>query len=165
MPKGEFVPSFEPTHVTGVDRGTQTCPICKYPTIPGAQVWVSGDEDANVGKLAADLETKISALGLKKFRTFVVFVKPKDTSTADFSKKLEKISEDYKLKNVALVYVSPNDSAIQDYGIDLSSGRVKNTVMVYKGRRIIDNFVNLKADDKGINELNKAVKQAVSAAK
>jgi hypothetical protein len=37
---------------------------------------------------------------------------------------------------------------------------VKNTVFVYRNKRVTAKFVNLKADEKGLAELTKAIEEA-----
>ena len=57
---GGSVSAFEPYHVTGVDRGTNTCPVCKYGAEPAAQVWVNADDSKNVASIARALEAAIA---------------------------------------------------------------------------------------------------------
>lgn len=153
---GESVSAFEPFHVTGPDKGTNTCPVCKYGATPAAQIWVNGDDLDNVGKLAKNLEARIEKAGSKKLKTFFVFLDPSVES------KLPSMAEKLGLKYVALTYVKgPEDEATKTYGINTSS-EVKNTVMVYSKRQVLANIVNLKADEKGLKELDSAIDKALA---
>lgn len=153
---GESVSAFEPFHVTGADRGTYTCPVCKYGPVPAVQIWVNTDNLVNVGKLAQTLETRIDKAGSRNLKTFFVFLDPKlKTVLPGFASK-------YQLKNVALLYVQgANDEATKAYGIN-TSPEVKNTVMVYTKRQVVANYVNLKSDAKGLEALNGAVDKALA---
>ena len=152
---GEAVSAFEPTHVTGPDKGTNTCPVCKYGATSAVQVWVNGDSMANVAKIASTLEKRIDAAGTKNLKSFVLFV-AKPGNEGDLSKKLEKVASDNNLKYVALCYVPKSDESVGVYKINTESD-VKNTVLVYTHRKVTDKFVNLKADEEGLASLNSAV--------
>ena len=156
---GGNLAAFEPTHVSGPDKGTETCPVCKYGMQPAAQVWVNTDDLDNVGKIAATLEGEIAKYGAPKFRAFVVFIPRGDAK--DLSAKLAKLATDYKLKNVALTYVKgPKDEPITNYEINTSAD-TKNTVLVYKDRKVTANMVNLKADKEGLAALVHAIDKTV----
>ena len=63
-----------------------------------------------------------------------------------------------KLQNVALVYLpGPTDEAVKDYEIN-TDAKVKNTVFVYKSRKVKAKFVNFVADKKGTDTLETAIK-------
>src|ERR1019366_6995653 len=49
--KGGVLSAFEPYHVSGADKNTETCPVCKYPTNPAVQVWVNTDDAKNVAAI------------------------------------------------------------------------------------------------------------------
>ena len=153
---GESVSAFEPFHVTGPDKGTNTCPVCKYGVTPAAQIWVNGDDLSNVAKLAKNLEARIDKAGTRKLKTFFVFLDPK------VKDQLPGLAAKYNLKNVAFTYVQgPSDEAAKTYEINTSSA-VKNTVMVYSKRQVVANMVNLKADPSGLKQLNAAIDQALA---
>ncbi len=160
---GEFVSAFEPHHVTGPDRGTDTCPVCKYGATPAVQVWVNQDNWGNVAKIATDLEGQISKNGSKNLKAFVVYVKPSSVKASQVKTDFENIAVANKLSQVALTFVDgPSDAAVGEYKINTDSS-IKNTVLVYSNRAVVKNFVNLKADESGLAGLNAAVKQAVAA--
>lgn len=154
---GEMVTAFEPTHVTGPDAGTQTCPVCKYGNIPAVQVWVNGDKMENVAKIADTLEASIKMEGPAKMKGFVVFIKPQGVSSSALAGQLKMIAQKCHLSNVALLYVDgPTAEPVGQYKINTSS-TVKNTVLVYHDRKVDANFVNLKGTDEGIKSLKIAL--------
>lgn len=157
---GEMVSAFEPTHVTGPDAKTATCPVCKYGAVPAVQVWVHGDSVDNVSKIAKELEASIEMEGPEKLRAFVVFVKSEGTTEKQIVEQLSAIALKSNLKHVALAYVNGSkDPGIEAYKINLGSD-VKNTVMVYHDRKVDANFVNLKSDEKSLAGLKSALMKA-----
>ena len=158
VPVGGIVSAFTPHHVSGADKQTDTCPVCKYPTNPAVQVWVNTDDPKNVAQIADTLEKVAKANTGKKFKAFVVFINPNKEAGAKLGRQLEGIAARENLQNVALVYLpGPTDEAVKDYEIN-TDAKVKNTVFVYKSRKVNAKFVNLVADKKGVDTLETAIK-------
>lgn len=121
------------------------------------QVWINGDSDENVGKIASDLDAQIAKAPPNKLKGFIVFIPKKGEDTSAVEAKLQKLSDANKLHDVAFVYVSgPDDEAVSDYRINKSPD-VKNTVLVYAYHKVNANYVNFKADEKGLEDLNGAI--------
>jgi protocatechuate 3,4-dioxygenase beta subunit len=148
---GESVTPFHPTHITGPDKGTDTCPPCKYGAIPAVQVWVNGDSMENVSKIAGVLNK--NAVGNSKFKGFVIFVsKSKDTT----AKLIQNVATKTGFNAIGMAVIDPGNEAIENYKINLDS-EIKNTVFVYKNKKVMAKFVNLEASDKGLSELGDAI--------
>lgn len=157
---GEMVSAFEPSHVTGPDAGTKTCPVCKYGKTPAVQVWVNGDKPENISKIADALEASIKMEGSDKLKGFIIFIKPKSMTDDALQGQLKMVADKCHLTNVALAYVDgPKSEFVGQYKINTSSD-VKNTVIVYHDMKVNANFVNLKGDEKGLNSLKGAMMQA-----
>ena len=145
--KGETLSAFQPHHVTGADRNSDTCPVCSYPNNPAVQVWVNGDDAKNVRALVHNLEAETTANKARKFKAFVVFINPQRESASAMTAQLAKLGADEKVKNVALAYLpGPDATAVADYKINTSAVEVKNTVFVYRARKVAAKFVNFTAD-------------------
>ena len=158
VPVGGVLSAFTPHHVSGADKQTDTCPVCKYPFNPAVQVWVNTDDPKNVAQIADTLEKVAKANANKKFKAFVVFINPNKQAGDKLGKQLEGIASKENLQNVALVYLpGPSDEAVKDYEIN-TDAKVKNTVFVYKSRKVNAKFVNLVADKKGVDTLETAIK-------
>ena len=157
---GASVYAFEPYHVTGPDAGTVTCPVCKYGFEPGVQVWVHNISDKQVGFIARNLESKLESLGMNKFRAFVVFVEPNSVSDAAARAHLKKLGAENHLKDLALIYVRPNVSALKDYNINLSP-KVKSTMIAYLHRETVKTFVNTPDSKAGAAQISEAVNLAI----
>lgn len=159
---GEYVNAFEPHHVTGPDKNTDTCPVCKYGAIPAVQVWTNGELPENIEKISATLEKAISKAGKDRLKAFVVDLNPTRESAEAMTAKLEKIASAEKLQNVALTYLKgPDAEAVGTYKINVAP-EVKTTVIVYKDMKVLYNFVNMKADKE---DLDKLYESAIEAAK
>ena len=156
---GETLSAFQPHHVTGANKNSDTCPVCMYPQNPAVQVWVNGDDEKNVRALVRNLEQETTANKAKKFKAFVVFINPQRQSASVMNAKLAKIGAEEKLKNVALAYLpGPTDPAVTDYKINTAE-TVKNTVFVYRARKVATKFVNFTADAADLKTLDAAISQ------
>ena len=157
--KGEMLTAFQPHHVTGADRNSDTCPVCMYPQNPAVQVWVNGDDENNARALIRNLEQETVAHKAKKFKAFVVFINPQRQSAAAMKAKLAKIGAEEKVKNVALVYLpGPTDAAVADYKINTAE-TVKNTIFVYRARKVAAKFVNFTANTANLKTLDAAISE------
>jgi hypothetical protein len=160
---GDAVYPFNPVHVTGADKGTKTCPVCKYGGLPAVQVWVNGDSMENITKIASSLEAAVKSQGTGKLKVFVVFIRPSNVASEDFAAQLKTAAEKANIENVAFTYVdSPRAGAVSTYKIN-TTDQVKNTVLVYANRKVVANYVNLKGDESGLKTLGDSVSQAVTA--
>ncbi len=155
--KGGMLSAFHPTHVSGPDKKTNTCPVCKYPENPAVQVWVNNDDPKNVEKLVSTLEKSLEANKDKKMKAFVIYLNPGKKSGKLLEKDLTAMAKKNKIERVSIAYLTnPKDEAISEYKIN-TDAKVKNTVFVYKEREVKTKFVNLVADEKGLEELNQAI--------
>lgn len=135
---GEFIPAYEPTHVSGPDYGTQVCPVCKYTTLPAVQVWVNGDSDENVNRVVKSLDQQVRR-SRHKFKAFVIVLLD---PAKGLSAEAVKAKWDKAYKRVAIAYLPPDSPAVKDYAFNLDP-RVKNTAFVYKDMKLKSKFVNL----------------------
>ena len=148
---GESVTPFHPSHVTGPDKGTDTCPPCKYGARPAVQVWVNGDSTENIAKLASVLNQ--TAGKNENFKGFVIWVSDNKDQAAG---TLKTIAGKHNFDAIGMAVIDPKNEAINNYKINLDK-EVKNTVIVYKNKKVVQKFVNWEANEKGLNELNGAI--------
>jgi len=151
---GEMVTPFHPTHVSGPDKGTDTCPPCKYGALPAVQVWVNNDDEANVMAIAKSLSSEVKA-SKADLKAFVIKLSNCDACVTATKEMAGKAS----LDNIAMAYLPSKDKAIQNYKVNTDAS-VKNTVFVYRDRKVVAKFVNLKADKAGLGELHAAIAKA-----
>lgn len=148
---GESVTPFHPMHVSGPDAGTDTCPPCKYGNRPAVQVWANMDDAANLQAIAKNLSGKVAS-SKNELKAFVINLTHCD-KCIDGTKSMAAKS---KLDNIAFTYLPSDSEFVKNYKVNTES-EVKNTVFVYKNKKVVAKFVNLKADEKGLKELNAAI--------
>ena len=151
---GSEAPAFDPQHVWGPDKGSHACPMCKYGSLQGVLLWVNTDELEDAGRIAARLEREIRERDPKRLRAFVIYTNPGGKPIREVEDLLTSVAEKASLRQVAVTYVpSPTDpktSALYRINPDR---RVRNTVFVYRKRRVVDKFVNLEADEISLQKL------------
>lgn len=124
---------------------------------PAVQVWIHTDDKKNVTKIAEALEKAIQANAKKDLKAFLIFIKPSSVSTEALTKEWGEVAAEKKLERVAFTYVpGPEDPAVRAYGIN-TDAKVKNTIFLYKDKRVEEKFVNLVADEEGLKRLDAAV--------
>jgi len=143
---GDMPPAYDPTHLWGPDKGTNTCPVCKYGMLPAVQVWIQGEPDASTTALALHLEKATSKYASDKFKVFFVFIPAAGASETGYNTALQNWAQKSQLKNVAVTILNKESkSAHADYKIN---SKVKSTVLVYSRLTIRSSFVNVsKAAD------------------
>jgi protocatechuate 3,4-dioxygenase beta subunit len=155
--KGASLPAYHPVHVTGADKGSDTCPVCKYPRNPAAQAWINTDDEKNVAALVAALEKASAKHADSKFKAFVVFMNPNREGADALKARLASLGEKHKIQNVALTFLpGPDDAAVKGYGVN-PDAKVRNTIFVYRNRTVDAKMVNFQADEKGIAALHDAI--------
>ena len=159
---GEDCPAFDPKHVTGPDKGTKACPMCKYGSQQGIMIWMNTDDWNNMALLTSSLEKEISKKGLKKLRVFLMYMNPEGRSKEEMEKMLTDFSAKNELKKVAITYIpSPtDDETAGSYDINPDK-QVKNTILVFKKRGVVDKKINFIATDASIRELLNSVEKGV----
>lgn len=148
---GDMTSAFEPIHVAGPDKGTETCPVCKYGSRPAVQVWHNGDAAQNVVDLANHLDKKVAA-SKNEFKAFTVGI----ADTEAQRDAVVKIGGMIEGGHVGVTYLASSDPALKAYKINTDSS-VKNTVIVYKDRKVVATMVNVKADKAGLKALDAAL--------
>lgn len=119
------------------------------------QAWINGDDPKNVEALAKVLNSAITEKKDAKFMAFFIFTIDDSQRTA-VQDQLTKLADRATLKDLSLTYLSKTDKAVKDYKFNIDP-EVKNTIFVYKNKRVAAKFVNFKADEKGLAQLNEAI--------
>ncbi len=144
---GEDQSSFIPFHAYGPDTGTRACPVCKYGRYHGIIYFVGNHPSwVDIRKWLAFLEQESLSRG-KHLKAYFVYGNANGYSQDQRREELERLGSELGLKSVALTFVpslSDTDSEINLSRVDPS---VENTIVVYRNRKIVDKFVNLKPSD------------------
>lgn len=158
---GKDCPAFDPTHVSGPDKGTKACPMCKYGYQQGVMIWMNTDDWNNISTLTSALEKQIQKKGLKRIRVFLVYMNPDEKSKEEIEKLLTDFSKKNRLEKVAVTYIptptDPKTAGMYDINPDK---KVKNTVIVYKSRGVFNKVINFTATDSTIEALVASVEKA-----
>ncbi|MBI3234629.1 MAG: intradiol ring-cleavage dioxygenase, partial [Bacteroidetes bacterium] len=102
---GEDNPSFTPYHAFGPDKGTRTCPVCKYGRFHGIVYFVGNNPNwGDIKKWLIFLEQE-SIKRSKYLKAYFVYGNEKDYNKSTRQKELENIGIELNLKNTALTFV------------------------------------------------------------
>jgi protocatechuate 3,4-dioxygenase, beta subunit len=160
---GSNCPAFDPLHLSGADAGKKACPMCKYGYGQGVMVWFNHANLDHMSEFVQAFEKEMQAKGEKQLRVFFIYMNPfyKENPSATpqeiLKGKLAKWAEEQNLKKVALTWIpSPVDkTTAKVYDIN---PKAKNTVFVYKSRRVASKWVNIEYNDKSVSEILQALK-------
>ena len=150
---GANCPAFDPHHVSGPDKNSKTCPMCKYGIrSQGLIIWVNDTDWKTLEPILARLENEASTRGLRRFRVFVVYMNPERKPVGDAMREASDVANRLKLKQVALTVIpKPDDpESAKIYNINTDS-QIRNTVLVYSKRKVVYKTTNLA--EKGLNDL------------
>jgi protocatechuate 3,4-dioxygenase beta subunit len=155
---GSNCPAFDPLHLSGVDAGTHTCPMCRYGYGQGIMVWVNHSDIQRMDKFIRLLEHEMQVRGEKKFRVFVLYMNPnwKQTDKPGQSILQHKIKEwcdRENLKKVTVAWLpSPFDESCRNYQINPA---VSNTVLAYKQRKVVAKWINVNYSEESLSGILK----------
>jgi len=151
---GESVTPFHPTHVSGPDKGTDTCPPCKYGARPAVQAWFSHETEANIDAIAKEVSSQVKSSS-KDLKGFMIMVS-NCNACIDSAKTCGTKAEKAGFNNIGFAYIDSKNEAVKNYKFN-TSGEVKNTIIVYKDKKVAAKFVNFKPDAAGLKELRAAI--------
>lgn len=141
---GEDQPSFIPFHAFGPDKGTQTCPVCKYGRYHGIVYFVGNNPNwIDIKKWLTFLEQE-SITRSKYLKAYFVYGNEKAFSKVDRQKELEQLGKELNIKNIALTFVPAFSDKQTEANLNKINPQVENTFIVYKHRSIIDKYIDLK---------------------
>ncbi len=152
---GEEVFSYMPYHVWGPDKGSRTCPVCKYGKNYGILFFSGKNTDWNaIEKWISFLEKESKMRNGQLKCYFTCEAKP----VSEVVSKLENIGKILNIKQVALTYVASFDDEASEIKYNNINHSVENTFIVYKNRRIIGNFSNLEPTEENFEKLIELIK-------
>lgn len=141
---GENNPSFTPFHAFGPDKGTKTCPVCKYGRFHGIVYFVGNNPNwDNIKEWLSFLELE-SVNRSKYIKVYFVYGNKKDYNKDKRQKDLENLGNELNIKNTALTFVPSFSDEESEVNLNKINPEVENTFVIYRHRAIIDKFVNLK---------------------
>lgn len=145
---GEDQPSFMPFHAFGPDKGTRTCPVCKYGRYHGIVYFVGDNPNwYDIKKWLKQLDNE-SVKREKYLKTYFVYGNSKNYNKQSRQKELEKIGRELGLQKIALTFVPKFSDIESEANLNKINAAVENTFIIYKHRTIVDKYLNLKPTDK-----------------
>ena len=142
---GEDSPSFIPYHAFGPDKGTRTCPVCKYGRYHGIVFFVGNNPDwADIKKWLTFLDQE-SIKRSKHLKAYFVYGNKRDYSKKSRESELEKVGIELHLKNMALTFVPSLTDVESEVNLNKINPNLENTFVIYRHRAIISKFIDLKA--------------------
>ena len=151
---GENIFSFTPYHAWGPDKGTRTCPVCKYGWHEGILYFVGNNPDWNsVRKWLSFLERE-SGARQKYLKVYFIYGNAEGYSRETRQRELERLGKDLNIRYTALTYVpsfSDEESTVHLNRIDPSVG---NTFMIFRRSMVVGNYVNFAPTADNFREIN-----------
>jgi protocatechuate 3,4-dioxygenase, beta subunit len=141
---GEDQPSFMPLHAYGPDKGTKTCPVCKYGRYHGILYFVGENANWNEIKQWLTFLEQQSADRNKYLKAYFVYGNKNGYNKSTRQNELEKIGAELKLQHVALTFVPSFTDTESEAHLNKINPTLENTFVVYKHRSIISKFYELK---------------------
>ncbi len=148
---GEDNPSFIPYHAYGPDKGTRTCPVCKYGRFHGIVYFVGNNPNWDDIKKWLQFLEQESITRNTYLKAYFVYGNEKDFNKDVRQKELEKIGVELNLKNVALTFVPNMTDTESEVNLNKINPIVENTFVIYRHRTIIEKFIDLKPTAENFN--------------
>jgi protocatechuate 3,4-dioxygenase, beta subunit len=151
---GEDNPSFIPYHAFGPDKGTRTCPVCKYGRFHGIVYFVGNNPNwQEIKKWLTFLEQE-STKRSKYLKAYFVYGNEKGYNKDTRQKELESIGKELNLKNIALTFVPSMNDVESEVNLNKINPNVANTFVIYRHRTIIDKFIDLPASKENFEAIS-----------
>lgn len=154
---GEDQPSFSPYHAYGPDKGTQTCPVCKYGRYHGIIYFVGNNPDWNEIKSWLILLDQESIRRNKYLKTYFVYGNNKNYAKKERQIELERIGIELNIHNTALTFVPSFSDKETEANLNKINPNVGNTFIIYKHRNIVDKYIDLKPTKENFKNIIKTL--------
>jgi protocatechuate 3,4-dioxygenase, beta subunit len=154
---GEDQPSFIPYHAYGPDKGTQTCPVCKYGRYHGIVYFVGNNPNWQGIKEWLQFLEQESTIRQSYLKAYFVYGNDKAYSKEARQKELEKVGKELNIKNTALTFVPSFTDKATEANLSNINPEVENTFIVYKHRTIVDKHVNLRPTPENFKKLSETL--------
>jgi len=151
---GEENPSFTPFHAWGPDKGTKTCPVCKYGRYHGIVYFVGNNPNwTEIRQWLTFLEQE-SVERERYLKAYFVYGNEKDYNKSNRQKELEQLGKELDLKKIALTFVPSFSDTQSEVNLNKINPKVENTIIIYRNRNIIGKFIGLKPTKENQNKVS-----------
>lgn len=159
---GEDVISFTPFHAWGPDKGTRTCPVCKYGRYHGILYFVGNKTEwPEIKQWLRFLEAE----SIKRRNYLkVYFIYGNDIA---YDKKLrqsalEEIGNELGLKEVALTFVPAFSDTESEIHLNKVNQQVENTFLLYKRSTVFEKYINLKPGEENFALISRRLDESIN---
>lgn len=159
---GEDVFSFTPFHAWGPDKGTRTCPVCKYGWYHGILYFVGNKPDWKEIKQWLIFLEKESQKREKYLKVYFIYGNETDYHKTNREKELAKLGDELQLQKVALTFVPSFSDRESDIYLNKINPATDNTMILYKRSIIFDKFINMKPGPESFALLSKRLDQTIN---
>lgn len=154
---GEDQPSFMPFHAWGPDKGTQTCPVCKYGRYHGIVYFVGDNPNWDEIKSWIKFLDEESIKREKYLKAYFVYGNSNNYNKQTRQKELENIGRELKLQKIALTFVPSFDDVESEANLNHINPKAENTFIIYRHRTIVDKYINLKPIQENFNKISEVL--------
>lgn len=148
---GEDQPSFMPFHAFGPDKGTRTCPVCKYGRYHGIVYFVGNNPNWDeIKKWLKQLDNE-SVKREKYLKAYFVYGNSINYNKGTRQVELEKIGNELELQKIALTFVPSYSDTESEANLNKINANVENTFIIYRHRTIVEKYVNLKPTEQNFH--------------
>lgn len=129
---GEDIVSFTPYHAWGPDKGTRTCPICKYGWYHGILYFVGNKPYwAEIKQWLLFLEAE-SKSRTKYLKAYFIYGDDNDYQKSNRESKLASLGKELGLEHVALTFVPSFNDSESEVDLNRINPQAANTILIYK---------------------------------
>jgi protocatechuate 3,4-dioxygenase beta subunit len=156
---GEEILSFMPYHAWGPDRGTRTCPVCKYGLYQGIFYFVGNRPDwEKIRNWLRFLEEE-SRRREGRLKVFFVYGKETGYTRAEREKTLSALGMELGLSRVALTFVPSLTDEASEIALNQLNPEVESTLLIYRRSVIIDKFINAEPTEASFEQLRRRLSE------
>lgn len=159
---GEDVFSFIPFHAWGPDKGTKTCPICKYGWYHGILYFVGNNPDWDEIKQWLRFLESEGRKREKYLKVYFIYGNEINYRKTDRERELGKIGQELQLEKTALTFVPSFSDKDSEIYLNRINQTTDNTFLIYKRSRVIDKFINLKPTQVNFNLITQQLDHSIN---
>ena len=150
---GDRQPSFMPFHAYGPDKGSRACPVCKYGRRDGILYFVGAHPNWNEIETWLTFLEQEAAKRQNTLKVYFIYGNPSGYDKQTRDAQLKTLGIKLGIVHTALTYVPSFQDTESECNLNEINPDVFNTFVIYRNGRIIDKYINLKADAEGFGRL------------
>ncbi|HXL58468.1 MAG TPA: hypothetical protein VN958_19535 [Chitinophagaceae bacterium] len=145
---GEYCPAFDPQFVSGPDKGKRKCPMCSYGYGQGVLMFWNNRDLTQMWTLLKNLDNKIVENGFDKLRVFAIYTNTEKANLNVVEQRLTDGAMRHQIQRcgVAFIPTLAESEGVKEYKLN-NNPEIKNTIFIYRKRKVVDKFVNYDNDD------------------